>query len=477
MLGAALLIGNSRYETLPPLHTPAGDVDYLGERLREIGFETIVVRDARAGTLNQSISTFRETVDSLPPESRVLLYFAGHGVQDSGENYLLPIDVDPPRAGGSWALRSLSLSALLTQVCWRGDQQKLIALDACRVSGIPSTTRNGDRGLVEAHPNSHRHVHETMIMFAAAPGEVASDGGSAGTSPFCRALWSALERPYRPLGAIGAEVARLVRAQEGHQVPWVHHNFIDTYEWDFAGPAPIVTPPPPVLPRKPAVQQIWSDDAAGHRTNIFIQVTPGREADLDQALNAGPIGDFGEYGTIVFSCPDDEMNERVAAHMREHYDLEVVMPARTTPRVAPSPPQPPAQPASSQASSPPPLLAALRQQMGRSRWKWIVLLIPPQNRMPFAVFADRLLDIDKKFDRPQTRGVMGDVLDALLGTHLSAFNLDTLALYGTIVAKGEGAYIPADVQTRMAREYGVAFDWADWSTMNGVAADCRRLPG
>ncbi len=475
MLGAALLIGNSRYKTLPPLHTPVGDVDYLGARLREIGFNTTVVHDAGFARLSHSVSTFRETVVGLPPESRVMLYFAGHGIQYSGENYLLPIDVDPPRVGGSWAMLSLSLSTVLTQICWRSDQQKLIALDACRVSGIPSTTRNGDRGLVEAQPNSHRHVHETMIMFAAAPGEVAGDGSDTGTSPFCRALWAALERPCRPLGAIGAEVARQVRAQEVHQVPWVHHNFIDTYEWDFVGPTTVDLPPAPPVFKKSPIQQIWSDDAAGQRTNIFIRVTSGREAEFDRAMDAGPIQDFREYGTIVFSCSDDDMNEGVVSYMREHYGFEVVKPECKKTSAPPAAVQPLPKPVSTEA--PPPLLVALRQQIGRSRWKWIVLLVAPQNRTPFAALADKLLDMDKKFNRPQTPGVIGDVLDILRGKHVSGFNLDVLAQYGAIVAKGDGATVPVDVLTKLARDYGVAFNWAGWTTMNGATADCRRLPG
>jgi uncharacterized caspase-like protein len=219
--GAALLIGNARYEaTFGSLRTPLNDIENLGDRFRAIGFETYVVPDADRTCMGMALSQFGKVVASLPEKSSVFFYFAGHGLQRSGENFLIPIDArGSDEAELLWSC--VRLTDVLAAFCGRADQQKWIALDACRSNRIPSLTRDGVAGLAGDSAGRYEGVRETTVLYATEPGQVALDGASHGSSPFCRGLLDALTDPGQPLPLLTARVTQFVcRVTNEMQVPW-----------------------------------------------------------------------------------------------------------------------------------------------------------------------------------------------------------------------------------------------------------------
>ena len=221
MSGAALLIGNARYgPNFGALKTPVSDIHNLGDRLHSLRFETYIVPDADRANMVGVISQFGRVVENLSPKASVFFYFAGHGLQRDGENYLVPVDAHgSDQAEVLWSC--LRLSELLQVFCGRGDIQKLLALDACRSNRIPSTLRDGVAGLAGSSASRYEGVKETFVLYATEPGYVAQDGATKGTSPFCRGLLRAFEQPYEPIHSLAAKVTEFVCMDtDDMQVPW-----------------------------------------------------------------------------------------------------------------------------------------------------------------------------------------------------------------------------------------------------------------
>jgi len=345
---AALLIANSRYEGLPPLATPLSDGRCLAERLDHLGFDTTLVEDVDMRGLNRSISEFRSKVDRLPTNSSVLFYFAGHGNQSDGENYLMPVDFDPTVSGG-WRLHSLTLSILMEELCWRTDQQKLIALDACRTNGITSVHRSDALGLCGVSKERYHDVHETMILYAAGAGQVARDGGYAGSSPFCRALLDALSGDGEPLVTLVPKISRNVRGYTGgEQTPWSLGNMIELAPEPFWGTrgngAPIVaTAPSGPMPsaatvlvpttRNPVdaevaakghlIHKLKAKDTTGQWAYYFVLVEAPMEAAFLMAIEGDGNIDLEHYGSVVASCYGETPTPEIRAYLKERYGFDV----------------------------------------------------------------------------------------------------------------------------------------------------------
>ena len=88
----ALVIGNSAYQSVPELPNPTNDAKAVGEFLSSAGFDIVAARDLSQADMRRSISDFSRKVASKGPDTIALVYYAGHGVQVDGENYLVPVD-------------------------------------------------------------------------------------------------------------------------------------------------------------------------------------------------------------------------------------------------------------------------------------------------------------------------------------------------------------------------------------------------
>lgn len=210
----ALVVGIDQYDHLAPsqqLKKAVSDSEAMGEALRSLGYE---VEQAENVTRLDFLRQWQRFLNRIEAGDEAALYFAGHGVEIGGLNFLLPADVPGVASGEEEVLKAsaLSLSDFLDQVRERKPQTMLYVLDACRDNPFVSSTGRsigGTRGLTLIEPPSG-----TFVMFSAGAGETAldrlSDDDTDPNSVYTRVLVPRLKAPGK-IGDIARDVRRSVR--------------------------------------------------------------------------------------------------------------------------------------------------------------------------------------------------------------------------------------------------------------------------
>ncbi|RUQ29040.1 MAG: hypothetical protein EKK68_13525 [Candidatus Competibacteraceae bacterium] len=207
----ALVIGNGAYQDAP-LRNPANDARDMAAKLRELGFQVIERIDADRQTMRQALREFEQ---QLRQQRGVgLFYYAGHGVQLKGQNYLIPVGVDI-RQEFEIPDEGVDAEAVLRAMEAAGNGFNIVILDACRNN--PFTRSLGSRGLARMDGPAG-----TFIAYATGPGAVSQDGGAGRNSPYTRHLLEALNTPGLSLEQVFKQVLVAVeRDTGGSQIPWV----------------------------------------------------------------------------------------------------------------------------------------------------------------------------------------------------------------------------------------------------------------
>jgi uncharacterized caspase-like protein len=188
----ALVIGNSAYKSAPKLGNPVNDATLVGGMFKKAGFDSVDVRlDLSASEMRRML---REFAGRTRDADMAVIYYAGHGIELEGTNYLIPIDATL-ETDGDVLDETIPVERALFAV-EPAKQLRLIILDACRDNPFSKTmkrtlaSRAIGRGLAKVEPTSPN----TMIAFAAKAGSTASDGDSR-NSPFAVALVEHLPKP------------------------------------------------------------------------------------------------------------------------------------------------------------------------------------------------------------------------------------------------------------------------------------------
>src|ERR1035441_4094172 len=228
----ALLIANSKYQTLPQLQSPKANVDALAAALGKAHFQPQVAYDLSQGNMISEVKSF---ADSIQPGDFVLVYFSGYGYQADDLNFLLPVDFDP-KGDLPLGQRGLSVRYLNTQVDPRRPGTKMFLLDASRSSpDLPE-------GLAQMEPSLN-----TLVAFSAAPNHSVKEPAGAGVNAFTAALIRAIEEPgSKPATVLMGAQAEVDRTSAGTQVPFVMAAPVG--EFYFTSPLPPPPLPPPTLP-------------------------------------------------------------------------------------------------------------------------------------------------------------------------------------------------------------------------------------
>lgn len=206
----ALVIGNGAYPGAARLVNPISDATAIGQKLRSMGFVVTVVTDLSRARMLQSLSQFRRSAAAADVS---LLYFAGHGVQIDGTNYVLPVDIDNSDVEQA-TLQGLQLDKLIDN--FLPGKAKLVFLDACRDNPLQRTaSRSISRGLA---PMSV--ARGTLIAYATRDGQVALDGVGQKHSPFTQALLEHLSDPADISVVLRRVRDKVEQATKGKQVPW-----------------------------------------------------------------------------------------------------------------------------------------------------------------------------------------------------------------------------------------------------------------
>jgi uncharacterized caspase-like protein len=207
----ALVIGNSSYKT-SPLKNPANDAQDMADRLRRLGFEVIQKKNAGRRAMIKAISDFGS---KLGPGSVGLFYYAGHGMQVKGTNYLIPVDADV-EVESDVVAEAVDLGVVISHMEDARNDLNIVILDACRDNPFGRGFRSSARGL--ARMDAPRG---TIIAYATAPGSVAADGrGRNGT--FTKHLLKQIESPGLSAVSLLQRVASSVAEDTAdRQQPWL----------------------------------------------------------------------------------------------------------------------------------------------------------------------------------------------------------------------------------------------------------------
>src|SRR5438445_10140483 len=188
----ALVLANSAYQHAPQLTNPVNDGAVMARTLKDAGFDVVDSRHDLSAL--ETRRALRDFADATRDADIAVVYYAGHGIEVEGSNYLIPVDAKLERDTDVYD-EALSLDRVLVAV-EPAKQLRLVILDACRDNPFGKTmkrtvaSRAVGGGLAKVEPTSPN----TMIAFAAKAGSTASDGGSR-NSPFAVALTDHLPKP------------------------------------------------------------------------------------------------------------------------------------------------------------------------------------------------------------------------------------------------------------------------------------------
>jgi tetratricopeptide (TPR) repeat protein len=241
----ALVVGNSAYQNAVKLDNPANDAKLMSDTLLSLGFSA-VGGGARLDLDKAGFAAaLRDFSQELTGADIALFYFAGHGVEVRGLNYLVPVDANPKEEADILADMT-SLAGILDQMEKSGARVNLALLDACRTNPFRIHLSTSGLAQMQAPPG-------TLISFATQPRSVSLDG-DGGHSPYTRALAETMTHPGYGLFKTFNEVGLAVqKATQGAQLPWVSSSPISG-NFYFAGkPAPTqVSLPASDAPIQPA---------------------------------------------------------------------------------------------------------------------------------------------------------------------------------------------------------------------------------
>jgi hypothetical protein len=269
----ALVIGNAAYKETAVLTNTRNDATDIAAALRRLNFEVLDGIDLDKRAMERLIRQFDQ---ALAGADLAVFFYAGHGIQVSGQNHLVPVDARLA-AEGDLDFETLSLNLVLRRM-EREAKTSLVLLDACRDNPLARNlarsmgTRNTavGQGLAEV-----KTAVGTLISFSTQPGNVALDGDGR-NSPYTSSLLKQIETPNKDLLTILATVrGDVVRTTGGRQVPWEHTSLLGPLVLSTSAAAtPPQAAPPQTPPQTPAPERNLSGEAAISWVSVKDSTSP-----------------------------------------------------------------------------------------------------------------------------------------------------------------------------------------------------------
>jgi hypothetical protein len=246
----ALVIGNSNYQHAGRLGNPAGDAAAFATLLKASGFDVVERRnDVALSEMNRVIGDFADVASNA---DIAIVYYAGHGIEVDGVNYLIPIDARLARDFDVEA-ETVSLDRLLRAI-ETARRLRLVILDSCRENPFAQSMRRSSRAIGRGLARVEPATPDTLVAFAAKAGSTASDGDAA-NSPFTAALLRHITTPgldiRLALGRVRDEVMETTRPR---QEPFVYGSLGGRTVSIVDPPAAGVQGTPTAIPQRPQPQ-------------------------------------------------------------------------------------------------------------------------------------------------------------------------------------------------------------------------------
>ena len=261
----ALVVGNSSYVS-SPLKNPVNDARAMATSLRRLGFTVDERTNLNYLELNKSIEAFGKKLKS---GGIGLFYYAGHGMQVQGNNYLIPVDAQIEDEN-EVRFKAIDAGLVLAKMEQAKSDVNIVILDACRDNPFSRSFRSASHGLASMDAPSG-----TFIAYATAPGKTAADGGGR-NGLYTAELVKVLESPGLTLEQVFKRTLKAVREKSGNrQTPWMASNLEG--EFYFVSPSAASDPKPPSLqPTSPQVaQQPQPVQAPKPSAGVFTDPTTG----------------------------------------------------------------------------------------------------------------------------------------------------------------------------------------------------------
>ena len=271
----ALVIGNGAYLHTDPLRNPVNDARAMAKALRDAGFEVIARENL---TRRAFVEALHEFAGKVPPGGVGLFYYAGHGIQLRGVNHLVPVDATLANERDV-KYETVDLNDVLNGLDEARARLSLVILDACRDNPFGRRFRSTSRGLAQTDA-----PRGTVIAYATAPGDTASDGDNA-NGLYTTELLKAMALPGLKLEEVFKRtIDGVARASGNKQTPWVSSSFRGDFFFNTAAappPAAAIPAPPGVDPLEQTAWTTISNSTNPAMFELFLQRFPnGAYADF-----------------------------------------------------------------------------------------------------------------------------------------------------------------------------------------------------
>jgi uncharacterized caspase-like protein len=307
----ALVIGNSAYQHATKLANPANDAAAVTEMFRRAQFEVVESRrDLNNAEMRRALRDFS---DKSRDADMAVIYYAGHGIEIDGQNYLLPVDAELARDTDAYD-EAVSLDRVL-QVIEPAKKLRLVILDACRDNPFARTmkrtvaSRSLGRGLAGVEPGKPN----TLIAFAAKGGSTAEDG-SGGNSPFTTALIKHLTTPGLDLRkAFGLIRDDVIKATGNRQEPFVYGSL---------GGSDVALVPLPAAAPPASVSQPAANPQAEIRRDYELALQLNNRQAWDLFLQTYPSGFYAGLARVQLEKIGAEEAQRSASEKAKQAEAE-----------------------------------------------------------------------------------------------------------------------------------------------------------
>jgi hypothetical protein len=215
----ALIIGNSDYKT-SPLKNPLNDAEDIAYELQRLGFKVQLGKNMTRKEMGRAIRVFGKEIKQ---GGVGLFYYAGHGMQVQGKNFLIPVGADI-RSEEEVEFEAIDAGLILRKMEAAGNPMNIVMLDACRDNPFARSFRSAQKGLAQMDAPSG-----SLIVYATAPGSVAADGdGRNGT--FTKNFLGHVRDPDLEVGQMLKRVrAGVQKDTNGQQVPWESSSLVGDF--------------------------------------------------------------------------------------------------------------------------------------------------------------------------------------------------------------------------------------------------------
>ena len=281
----ALVIGNNAYSD-GVLKNPINDARAMSATLRELGFEVRVLENADRMAMQRAVVDFGRKLN----ENTVgLFYFAGHGMQVRGANYLIPVKAEIT-SEEEVEVEGLDVAYVMARMATARNQFNIVILDACRNNPFQRSFRSASNGLAAISAPTG-----TLIAYATAPGSVASDGDSA-NGIYTSELVKAIRQPGVSMEeAFKQARSGVIQRTQGRQTPWESSSVIGHFSFR-AAPAQVASLTAPVMPQKDSAAEIafWNtikDSQDLRDFQAYLDNYPGGTFDKLARIRMAALGD------------------------------------------------------------------------------------------------------------------------------------------------------------------------------------------